>query len=110
MKGTDVMVRARDILQDVAGVRYLDADLMRYITDAQRRARALRPDLFIGALSTPLAEVTDPNETLSVPDQFLEAFAFYVAGRAEIRDDEYAVDGRAAQLLGALTQKLVQGV
>lgn len=110
MKASDVILRARDILQDAEAVRYSDADLMRYISDAQRRARAIRPDLFVGSYDTSIDEITDVETDLVVPDHYVEAMGLYTAGRAEIRDDEYAVDGRAAQLLGALTQKLLQGV
>lgn len=110
MKASDVIARARDILQDLDATRYPDVDLLRYVSDAQRRGRSVRPDLFVGAYTTPIGEVIDVNADLVLPDQFVEAMGLYVAGRAEIRDDEFAVDGRAAQLLGALTQKLLQGV
>lgn len=45
-----------------------------------------------------------------LPDQFFSALVYYVAGRAELRDDEFAVDGRAMTLAGALKSKLIQGV
>lgn len=110
MKASDVIARVRDIVQDEDGVRYTDAELLRYISDAQRRGRSVRPDLFVGSYGDPILEITDVNTDLYLPDQFVEATALFVAGRAEIRDDEFAVDGRAAQLVGALTQKLLQGV
>lgn len=106
----DVTDRARDILQDDAKVRYTDVQMFRYVTDVYRAARSVRPDLFIGALDTPIAEVAALTETFLLPDQLISAAAFYVAGRSEIRDDEFAVDGRAMALMGSLTQKLVQGV
>ncbi len=106
----DVLLRAYDVLQDASRVRYPEADLLRYVTDGVRRMRAIRPDLFIGSLTQEVSAYTAGTDPLLVPDRYIEPLALYAAGRAEIRDDEFAVDGRAMALLGTLTATLVQGV
>lgn len=110
MLASDVLDRAYDDLQDAERVRYAEASLLRYIHDGVTHARSVRPDLFIGSLTTPIAAITSSTQTVPLPDWCTAALAWYVVGRAEVRDDEFAVDGRAASLIGALTQKLVQGV
>jgi hypothetical protein len=105
----DVFVGVRDILQDAAGGRYLDADLLRYINDAMLEARSVRPDLFVRRFGQPLVVVTDKGNDFPLPDQFYPAVVFYVAGRAEMRDDEYAVAGRAQALVETYRAKLVGG-
>jgi len=39
-----LLLRVRDTLQDTTGVRWLDAELLRYVNDAQREIINLRPD------------------------------------------------------------------
>lgn len=98
-----------DVLNDVANGRYTIAQIVGYVNDAVLEVRNLRPDLFVGALSTDLPLLDDPADPLPVPDSLFPAICFYVAGRAEIRDDEFAVGGRAQQLINALAQKLMRG-
>jgi hypothetical protein len=40
----NLLLRIRDTLQDTTGVRWLDAELLRYMNDAQREIVNLRPD------------------------------------------------------------------
>lgn len=101
--------RVREILQDADGTRYPQAQLLGYMGDAVIEARSIRPDLFIGRFDVPIADVTDPAAAFPLPDQFFPAVCFYVSGRAELRDDEFAVDGRAAMLLSTFGKKLIAG-
>lgn len=102
--------RVREILQDKDGTRYSDAELCAHFLDAVQQARSVRPDLFIGAYSTPLPSALAPADTLPLPDQLFATVCWYVSGAAELRDDEFAVDGRAMVLQGLLTKKLVSGM
>lgn len=101
--------RVREILQDQDGTRYPQTELLGYMGDAVIEARSIRPDLFVGRYATPIVDVTDPAAAFPLPDQFFPAVCFYVAARAELRDDEFAVDGRAAMLLSTLGKKLIAG-
>lgn len=108
-KVQDVLTRAREVLQDAAGVRYTDTELVSHTMDALLQCRSVRPDLFVGQYETPLPDTLVPADTLPVPDQFFAAIALYVAGSAELRDDEFAVDNRAMTLSSSLAKKLLTG-
>lgn len=105
-----VITRVREVLQDADGARYTDLELCAHCVDAIQQARSVRPDLFIGQYAAPLPDVLVPADPLPLPDQLFAAVGYYVSGNAELRDDEFAVDGRAATLSKAYTQKLMQGV
>lgn len=105
----DVVTRAQQTLQDEAGTRYPVEQLIGYISDAVIEARSIRPDLFVGAFGAPLEDPTDPAAPFPLPDQFFPAVCYYVCGRAELRDDEFAVDNRAMTLLSAYGKKLLAG-
>ena len=40
----NLLLRIRDTLQDTTGIRWLDAELLRYMNDAQREVVNLRPE------------------------------------------------------------------
>ena len=108
-KVSDMLSRVRETLQDLDGTRYPQDQLIGYMNDAVLEARSIRPDLFVGSYAAAIADVTDPTAAFPLPDQFFPAVCFYVCGRAELRDDEFAVDGRAATLLSTFGKKLVAG-
>lgn len=105
-----VITRVREILQDSAGVRYTDAELTSHLLDAIQACRTVRPDLFLGQYAADLPDGLDLEDPLPVPDHFFAAISLYVAGCAELRDDEFAVDNRAMTLRNALNAKLVSGI
>lgn len=105
------ITRAREILKD-AGTRYPTTELVDYLNEGIAEIRRVRPDLFIGgyAVGLPQVDPLDLDEPLPTPDSVFVALAQYVAGRAEWRDDEWAVDGRAATMQTRLVSVLLQGV
>lgn len=109
--GQRALDRAYEILQD-DGTRYPRAQLIAFLDEGIVAVRRVRPDIFVGRFGAPLPQVTEAtiNDPLPTPDSVFEGLAHYVAGRAELRDDEFAVDGRAMTLRGQLTQTLLQGV
>lgn len=112
MQVQTVIDESRAVLQDTdaaQGYRYTDNDLLRYVRDAVISARALRPDIFIGQYSIPIPPSYALADTFPLPDTYLAAVSHYVAGRAEMRDDEFAVDGRAAMFYKSLSTALVKG-
>jgi hypothetical protein len=105
----DALDRVRELLQDKAGVRYLESELLKYVVEAYDQARTVRPDLFIGQYATTI-ETVAPGDPFPLPAQLFNSACFFIAGNAELRDDEFAVDGRAMTLTGAYTKKLVSGM
>lgn len=106
----DVVDRAGVTLQDKKGTRYLTSELVGYLIDGLQEIRTLRPDLFIGGFDQPLPDTMALTDPLPVPDNLFARLSEFVAGCAELRDDEFAVDGRAVILRAGLAKKLVQGV
>lgn len=90
--------RARIPLNDADKTRYPDVDLLSYANDAVLLLRQKRPDLFFGSWTVPAGEyvVSDP---IPVSDLYFPAICDYVTGRAEFRDDEDAMQARAAAFL-----------
>lgn len=107
-----ILQTARDLLQDtVSGAyRYSDDDLYRAMNMALQNARRVRPDLFLwnGVLSEP-PRVNSGNAgtPLSIDSQFEDAFVMYVTGAAELREDQFTNDGRAATLLNQFRSALM---
>ena len=97
-----IMNSARVILNDVilddnTVTRYSEPELLEFARAALVDARKLRLDLFLsnmtGAFPTYLA-----TDTVPIPEEYVIPLVDYVIHRAELRDDEFAVDGRAATL------------
>lgn len=105
-----VIDRVSEILQDEGQTRYLVSEQLNHIVDAIVAIRSVRPDVFVDNYVTPLPDTLVPGDLLPVPDQYFASIAYYVAGCCELRDDEFAVDGRAMTLREALTKKLVAGM
>lgn len=108
----EVIADARDILQDhVTPYRYTESQLFRYLSSALMEARRIRPDLFSGSLRAPVPNYSefDGAKILPLIDTYYPQVVNYVAGRAELRDDSFAVDGRATALIAAFGASLGGG-
>lgn len=105
----DVLDRVRETLNDRAGTRYLTDELMSHLNDAIQQARSVRPDLFIGVYAAPI-ETPAPTDPFPLPDRLFNAVCYFVIGNAELRDDEFAVDGRAMTLKESYNKKLISGM
>jgi hypothetical protein len=113
----DAVANTRAILQDNdTPYRYSDADLVTYLNDALLETRKLRPDLFRAywGTGTPFPEFTDADiaaETnIPINNMYFTPLTYFMAGTAELRDDEFTVDARAATLLNQFVQKLTMAV
>jgi hypothetical protein len=106
----NALTDARVILNDVAGDRYTDADLVSDFNSAVSMTKMLRPDAFKLGEALPEITVADLNQVPAVdfplPEIFYQSFVYYLAGNAELRDDEFAVDNRAMTLLSAYRRNL----
>jgi hypothetical protein len=117
-KVSDLLDRVRQVLQDQDqdNYRYPTVDLVGYLNDAVLEARRIRPDMFVGRYLDDLPQVTTVASTdwstipMPLPDQWFVATYNYVAGRAEFRDDEFAVDNRAMTLMSQFTAMLTGGL
>ena len=99
MNVAQAIARARLPLNDAAGTRYPDADMLTYLQEAVRLVRRLRPDAFIGSLSTDPAEgLTLASTTLPVGFEHYQAVVDYMSARAQDRDDDAAGEKAAAWL------------
>lgn len=106
----NVVDRVQITLQDKKGTRYPADQLAGYLIDGLHLARQLRPDMFIGKYDVAIPDAMALADTLPVPDHVFGPLANYVAGCAELRDDEFAVDGRAMTLQEAYKKNLIQGI
>lgn len=106
----DALLDARVILNDAAGDRYTDDQLVSDLNNAISMTKMLRPDAFILGEALPEFTAADlaqgPATDFPLPEIFYQSFVYYLAGNAELRDDEFAVDGRAMTLLTAYRRNL----
>jgi hypothetical protein len=97
----EVARRVRSLVQDeVTPFRYSDADIIDSINDGLDRMVELRPDYFISSSFEPtrITALTDP---LDVPWRLIYPMTLFTTGYMMLRDDKFATDGRAVNLLGA---------
>jgi hypothetical protein len=111
----DALTDARVILNDSAGERYTDAQLVSDFNNAISQTKMLRPDVFKLGEVLPEIAVADlgltPTPTdFPLPEIFYQSFVYFLAGNAELRDDEFAVDGRAMTLLAAYRRNLTGNI
>ena len=90
----EVIDSAVETLNDVDQDRYTDPEFFGFIVDALQAAKTARPDLFIGAFSTPI-DIDDRADELPIDDQFFRPIVDYVIARCETKDDEAVETGRA---------------
>lgn len=103
---SEILAQVRDVLQDEDGERYTTPSLIRCLNLAVMQLRSLRPDYFVGTYHLQVQRVTNLNEDLPLQDDLLGPLAQYVAGWAEMRDNEFTTDGRAAILLKSFEAQL----
>ena len=108
-----VVREVRGILQDEAvPLRYPDQTLVDAINLAIDEMWRIRPDLFHGpsllAGQPPHIVVTlaAPAPVIDLPAFYHTSLVAFVAGWAELRDDQFTQDGRAATLLKAFSDSL----
>jgi len=104
----EAIAQAREILQDEESVsyRYSDADLYSYLNNAISNVRRVRPDLFIYGEVLPSFTTTDGASDFPLPETYFQGSVYFIAGIAELRDDEFAVDNRAMTLITRFNQVL----
>lgn len=102
----DYVNASRIFLQDqVAPFRYPDADLVLALNEAILEANRTRPDLFMGLGSVP-SYATNDTTAVAIDPLYRVAFPLYMAGWAQLRDEEYTQDSRAAAFIAMFTHTL----
>lgn len=91
MTAGDVLTDARRMLNDEGGApRWTTPRLLRYVSEAEREVRRLRPDLFFSssaAMDTP-ADSTDLTDDLVLDEDSRSALVDLVCARALLEDAE----------------------
>lgn len=103
----DVIDDVRVVLNDADGTRYTSPQLMSYANDGVQEGFRLRPDFLLGKY-TQAATTYVAADTIPFPAQYQMLLKHYVCYRAELRDDEYSQDGRAAALLGRFQTEMTK--
>ena len=79
--------------------------------DALAEVRVKRPDLYLASglrSQLPLfTAATDMNTDFPLDWTIYPAFVYYLVGRAELREDTFATDGRAVTLMNKFTTQLL---
>lgn len=103
---------AREYLQDeMAGAyRYSDEDLVEAYNNFVLLCRRVRPDFFVNVFDQPLPRYTvgDLAEQFIFPPQYFDAAAIFMAGNANLRDDQFTDDGRAQGFIARATAELTK--
>lgn len=94
----DARVVLNDQIVDANTVpRYTESQLLGYARAALIDARRIRPDLFLANLTAAFPQYTAQSD-VPIPEEYMVPLVDYVVSRSELRDDEFAVDGRASVL------------
>ena len=101
----NVIDGARVVLQDADKVRYTDAQLLGYANDGIVLGFKYRPDFRLGNYTVALGTYASTDQ-VPFPVQYQHLLEYYVVSSAELRDDEYSQDGRAAALLGLFEKEM----
>lgn len=113
----DLLTEAREILQDTVEAQYRSSDvvLIAKLNQALQEVNRLRPDAFFdtfdGAAGTDtvVPEVTEGTlgSNFPIPMLFFTAIVNYIAGSCDLKEDEFATDGRAAALLASFRNMII---
>jgi hypothetical protein len=102
-----VVSEARVLLQDtVEPYRYSTAELVEALNIGILEARRLRPELFVGAPYM-MASYSATSDSFDLDPMYRPSFVYYVAGRAQLRDDEPSQDQRATVLMNKFIAQLL---
>lgn len=96
------------ILDEAEPYRYSTVDLVEALNMGILEARRLRPELFRTYFRTTLPEYSAAalNTVVAIDPQYRVAFVYYMAGQAQLRDDENVQDTRASAFLNKFTTQM----
>jgi hypothetical protein len=79
---------------DPLGYKNQDLELLGYLVDALNFTKNERPDLFIGRYGFDISALV-MTDSLPIGDQWFRPICDYVIARAETKDAEHVLSGRA---------------
>ena len=92
---SEVVDKARFILNDATKDRFADTDLLGYANDAILLLRNKRPDIFYGQfLTLSTTEKLALGATFPLPSEYVPIMANYITAMAESRNDEAVLTQR----------------
>lgn len=102
---------ARRILNDeVLPYRNSQDDLLSFLNNGLYELKRIRPDAWIGYFGKDLPEYadnpTDLDTQIPINPMFYQQLIYFISGYAELKDDEFTVDARAAILIQAFGANL----
>lgn len=115
----DAINEARLIINDArVPFRYADTSMISHLNTALAEVYRYRPDAYIGNFTTATLgsnsvtayATSDLGLNVAFPLDnriFFSAVVAYIAGRAELSDDEFTDNSRAAIMLAAFRQNLI---
>ena len=109
---SELLSQVRYILQDTVATsyRYPDADLLAHFNSAIYELKRLRPDVWLGLYGEDLPMYSTAYDLTTTeipfPSIFFQPVVLFVAGYAELRDDEFTVDNRAVGLVRSFSQQI----
>lgn len=109
----DYVARTRTLLQDlIEPYRYSDDDLVEFLNEGILVSRHLRPDLWIGTFRGPLPSYSfaSPTTAVVIDPMVRVAFIYYMAGSAQLADQEDTNDERASAFLSKFNAFLTGAV
>jgi len=101
-----VITNSRVDLNDVAGTRYTDSQLIGFANDGIREIKKVRPDLFFNTYATALSTFVS-NDNVPIDDIYVQFLKDYIVFRAGLREDEDNSINRAAAFFARFKNGLI---
>jgi hypothetical protein len=97
----EYLAESRVLLQDlVFPYRYSDAELVSNLNMGILESRRYRPDFFPSSdVDVPSYSAALTSAAVGIDPQYRVAFIYYIAGQAQLRDEENTQDSRAGTFL-----------
>lgn len=109
----NVIDEAREILQDTdTPYRYADSILLNILNRGLQELARIRPDAFwdqFAAEDVAVPEIEDATlgDTFVAPMMFYNPIVSYIVSWAEVLDDEFTTDGRAAMMFAQFQKQVL---
>ena len=99
MTGSDVVTEARYILNDVSGVRWTDAEMLKWVSAAQREIVRRRPEARFASsvLATDLSNPSALSDTLEIEEDYKGPMTDYICYRCFQKDADFSTNRKRAE-------------
>lgn len=97
---------ARVVLNDAAGTRYTDPQLIEYANDGLKEIYRIRPDFRFGTYTTAVSTYTS-SDSVPISDTYSMFLKDYIVFRAGLREDEQSSDIRSTAFYARFKNGLI---